>query len=166
MIDAPREQVFDYLADMANHADFNDHYLKQFRLGRLDSYGLGASARYLVKAPLHKTWAEAQFTELVRPQLIVEEGRMGRIGRSRARTAFTLKVAAIGMTEVELEVTTEPGTRLDAMLESSGRGWLARQLRKALRRMRDYIEEGPPAEHATSVDGTDAAPLPYGRQAA
>jgi uncharacterized protein YndB with AHSA1/START domain len=31
-IDAPRERVFDYLSDIANHAEFSDHYLKDFRL--------------------------------------------------------------------------------------------------------------------------------------
>ena len=36
-IDAPRERVFDYLSDIANHAEFSDHYLSDFRLERLDS---------------------------------------------------------------------------------------------------------------------------------
>ena len=43
-IDAPRERVFEYLSNIANHAEFSDHYLHDFRLERLDSSGLGASA--------------------------------------------------------------------------------------------------------------------------
>jgi len=30
----PREEVFDYLADIANHAEFTDHFLKDFHLTR------------------------------------------------------------------------------------------------------------------------------------
>lgn len=166
VIDAPRDRVFDYLADIANHAAFSDHYLKEFRLGRLDSYGEGASARFLIKAPLRRTWGESQIVEMVRPQLVREEGRTGRIGRNLAHSAYAIKVASSGMTEVELEIVTEPGTKLDGILESMGRGWLARQVRKALRRLRDQVEEGPPAAPPVSVDGRDPAPLPYGRQAA
>ena len=36
-IDRPREEVFDYLADIANHPEFTDHYLKDWRLTREES---------------------------------------------------------------------------------------------------------------------------------
>ena len=45
-IGRPREEVFAYLADIANHAEFSDHYVEQFRLTRLDSVGRGAGARF------------------------------------------------------------------------------------------------------------------------
>src|SRR5919112_292026 len=45
-IDRPREEVFEYLADIANHPEFSDHFLKQWRLLRVDSYGTGAGARF------------------------------------------------------------------------------------------------------------------------
>jgi uncharacterized membrane protein len=44
-IDRPREEVFEYLADIANHPEFTDHYLKEWHLTRVDSYGRGASVR-------------------------------------------------------------------------------------------------------------------------
>ena len=50
-ISAPREQVFDYLQDIANHPEFTDHYLVDWHLTRIDSVGLGAGARFRVKAP-------------------------------------------------------------------------------------------------------------------
>lgn len=162
VIDTPRDRVFDHLADIANHAAFNDHWLKQFRLGRLDTYGEGASARFRIDAPLRKAWAESRITEVVRPQLLREEGRMGRTGRSLLHSAYAIKVASSGMTEVELEIKTEPGTRLDGLFEDLFRAWTARQVRKALRRLRDQIEEGPPAAPPVRVDGRDPAPLPYG----
>ena len=40
-IDRPREEVFDYLADIANHPEFSDHYLKDWHLTRVDSVGNG-----------------------------------------------------------------------------------------------------------------------------
>ena len=36
VIDRPREEVFDYLSDIANHAEFSDHYLKHWRLTRVE----------------------------------------------------------------------------------------------------------------------------------
>ena len=45
-IDRPREEVFAYLADVANHPEFSDHYLKGWRLTREESSGRGAGARY------------------------------------------------------------------------------------------------------------------------
>ena len=45
----PREEVFDYLADIANHAEFTDHFLKDFHLTREESYGRGAGARFSVE---------------------------------------------------------------------------------------------------------------------
>ena len=45
-IDRPREEVFAYLADIANHPEFTDHYLKDWRLTREESEGRGAGARY------------------------------------------------------------------------------------------------------------------------
>ena len=43
VIDRPRERVFDYLADIANHAEFTDHFMREFRLERLPSRGRGAA---------------------------------------------------------------------------------------------------------------------------
>ena len=37
VIDRPREEVFEYLADIANHPEFSDHYLKEWRLTRVES---------------------------------------------------------------------------------------------------------------------------------
>ena len=52
MIDRPREEVFEYLADIANHSEFSDHYLTNWHLLRVDSVGAGAGARFRVDVPL------------------------------------------------------------------------------------------------------------------
>src|SRR5688572_25246463 len=87
-IDAPRERVFDYLSNVANHAEFSDHYLENFRIGRLDSTGLGASASWRMSFPLGRQWGDAAITELERPHRIVLEGRSGRIGRIPTRAEY------------------------------------------------------------------------------
>ena len=47
----PCEEVFDYLADIANHAEFCDHYLVEWHLTREDPYAAGAGARFLSRPP-------------------------------------------------------------------------------------------------------------------
>src|SRR5690348_10386167 len=77
-ISRSREEVFEYLADIANHAEFTDHYLTDWRLTREDSYGAGAGARFRMKAPLSRfSWADTSFAEVQPPRRIVERGRGG-----------------------------------------------------------------------------------------
>src|SRR4051812_23846164 len=45
-IDRPREEIFAYLSDIANHPEFSDHYRRDWRLLREDSVGRGAGARF------------------------------------------------------------------------------------------------------------------------
>ncbi len=37
VIDRPREEIFEYLADIANHPEFCDHFMKEWRLTRVES---------------------------------------------------------------------------------------------------------------------------------
>jgi uncharacterized protein YndB with AHSA1/START domain len=148
-IDAPREQVFGYLSDIANHAEFSDHYLHDFRLERLQSSGMGASASYRLDFPLGRQWGDSAITTLGAPHLLVLEGRTGRIGRTRTRAEFRLTPVDHGMTRVEYRFATEPGTSFDRLKESLGlRGWLRRAARRALGRLAHVLEEGQPSSHA------------------
>ena len=66
-IGRPREEVFDYLADIANHPEFTDHYMKEWRLTRVDSYGRGAGARFRVDASGDRfAWGDMTFIEVER----------------------------------------------------------------------------------------------------
>jgi uncharacterized protein YndB with AHSA1/START domain len=151
-IDAPRERVFDYLSDIANHAEFTDHFLKDFRLQRLDSRGAGAAAAFRIGFPLSRLWAEVVMTEVERPHRIALEGRTGRIGRVGLSAVYLLTLHGGGMTRVELTVASEPATRTDALRESlGGRLWLKISCRSALRRLRFVLEEGEPSARAVRV---------------
>jgi uncharacterized protein YndB with AHSA1/START domain len=140
----PREDVFEYLADIANHAEFTDHYLVDWRLTREDPYGEGAGARFRIKAPGNRfAWGDVTFVEVDPPYLIAEAGRGGKYNRIRSYGEYRLTPLSEGVTEVRLTVETEPGNLADRLMESFGaRGWLRRKNRKALRRLRAILEEG------------------------
>jgi uncharacterized protein YndB with AHSA1/START domain len=143
VIARPREEVFEYLADVANHAEFNDHFLVDWRLTREDTYGYGAGARYKVKAPLNRfPWADSTIIEFDRPRRIVEAGRTGKFNRIRTLGVYELEPAHGGTTRVTFTLLTEPKTPTDKFLESFGaRGWMKRKLAKSMRRLRDILEE-------------------------
>jgi uncharacterized protein YndB with AHSA1/START domain len=140
----PREEIFEYLADIANHAEYTDHYLTDWHLTREQSYGRGAGARFRIKAPGNRfSWADATLIELEPPYRIVEAGRTGKFNRVRTLSSYTLTPGPGNTTRVELTAETEPTTLADRLLESLGaRAWLRRQNRKALRRLRAILEEG------------------------
>src|SRR5438093_13134688 len=81
-IDAPRQQVFDFLCDLANRPPFTDHFIDQFRLERLESLGVGAAAR--MRITKRRVWREAVIEEVAPPRWIVASARGGGRGdRSR-----------------------------------------------------------------------------------
>jgi uncharacterized protein YndB with AHSA1/START domain len=150
-IDAPRERVFDYLADVANHVEFSDHYLRDFRLERLESRGLGASARFRV-AFGRSLWGEIVIRQLERPHRIVLGGQAGRIGRIPLEALYTLTPYGHDMTRVEYRFSTAPANKVDELREAlGGRLWLRRQSQRALRRLAGVLESGSSSAHAVRV---------------
>jgi uncharacterized protein YndB with AHSA1/START domain len=142
-ISRPREEVFEYLADIANHAEFTDHYRVDWHLTREDSYGKGAGARFRIKAPLSRfSWADVTFAEMQPPFRIVEHGRGGKYNRVRMLGTYTLSPGPGGTTRVEYTLETEPVMPSDRLLEALGGPWSRRQAAKAMRRLRTILEEG------------------------
>jgi uncharacterized protein YndB with AHSA1/START domain len=140
----PREDVFDYLTDIANHAEFTDHYIDHFRLTRVDSVGRGAGARFHLDAPLNRfSWADMTFVEVERPHRIVALGRSGKFNRNRTTTIWTLDPAPGGGTHLEVMTETEPALITDKVVEAltGYRGWMQRNLRKSIRRLQAILEE-------------------------
>jgi uncharacterized protein YndB with AHSA1/START domain len=174
VIDAPRERIFDYLQDIANHRAFTDHFLVDWHLTRIDSVGRGAGARFHVQAPGNRfSWADVTFTEVERPHRIVEAGRTGKTNRVRTLGVYELAPAASGTTRVRFTFATEPATLADRIMESFGaQRWLTRKNTKALKRLRALMERNPaplpadsshpPASHSPAADAPASAP-PGGR---
>ena len=141
-VDRRPEEVFAYLEDIANHAEFTDHYLKDFRLTREDSLGLGAGARFRVDAPMNRfSWADITIVESVAPRRLVQRGRTGKFNRVRLLTTYELEPSG-GSTQVTLTTETErPKLISDRIMETIAKGWFKRNQRKALKRLRGILEE-------------------------
>lgn len=150
-VPASRERVFEYLCDLANRPCFADTFQKEFRLARVDSVGLGASARYKIGGPLHWGWAEFEIAGFEPPQTIVETGRAGRVGRIGTRTEFKLEETGADATQLTVTVWAD-GTRLDDLRAVlGGRGWLRHKYRKSLHRLAELFKEGPATASAERV---------------
>ena len=141
VVGVPRERVFDYLQDIANHPEFTDHYLVDWHLTRIDSVGLGAGARFRIKAPRNRfSWGDVTFVEVQEPHRIVEVGRTGKNNRIRTLGVYDL-ADAHGATRVRFTLETEPAKLSDRLLEGlGGRGWLKRKNEKSMRRLRAILE--------------------------
>jgi uncharacterized protein YndB with AHSA1/START domain len=143
-IDRPREVVFDYLADVANHPEFTDHYLKDWRLTRMRSSGTGAGARYRIAKRGHRFgWADMNLVEVERPWRLVAVGRGGKYNRIKTFQSWELEPASGGGTRVEWTYETEPALPTDKLLESFGRHrrWSRRRGRRALKRLQSILED-------------------------
>jgi uncharacterized protein YndB with AHSA1/START domain len=144
VIDRPREEVFEYLADIANHQEFSDHYLKEWRLTRVDSYGRGAGARFKIDAPLDRYgWGDMTFVEVERPYRIAAAGRGGKFNRNKTWTEWKLEPEGNGSTRVEVTTESEPALPTDKLMETftRRRGWSRRGLKRSLRRLQSILEE-------------------------
>ena len=143
-IGRPREEVFAYLADIANHPEFSDHYLKDWRLTRVESVGTGAGARFKIDAPLQRfSWTDLTFVVVEPPHRLVAVGRGGKFNRIKTTAIWTLEPAPNGGTEVEYTFESEPPLPTDRLMEavSGQRRWFKRKARKALSRLQSILEE-------------------------
>ena len=144
VIQAPREQVFAYLEDIANHAEFTDHYLVDWHMLREQTTGTGAGARFRVKAPLTRfDWADLTFADVEPHHRIVERGRGGKANRIRTLGVWELADGPEHTTRVRFTLETRPVMLSDRILEGLVQSrYLRRQTRKALMRLRSILEEG------------------------
>ena len=158
VIDRPREDVFDFLIDLANRESFCDHFLSGLRLERLESSGVGAAARVRVERRFNGIWMETVITQAERPHLIQERGHGGRLDRIPIFTAWELVSEPGDATELRLTFWTEPLQLLDRLREHPGAArWWRRRWARALRRLRDLLESGADVE-PVRVAGADRVP--------
>lgn len=145
VISAPREEIFDFLSDLSLRPSFADHYLKDYRLTGAKPVGVGAGARFLLDSPVFSERGGLSVVECDRPRRMVEEGGVGRRGRSRLVAIYDLSTEAGGVTRVELTTYSEPGNWVDRIKQRGAHRWVRRQSRKALKRLKLIFEE--PGRH-------------------
>jgi uncharacterized protein YndB with AHSA1/START domain len=156
-IDRPREEVFAYLADVANHPEFTDHFLKEWRLTREQSYGRGAGARYRQDGRFDRFgYYDLNLAEVDPPYRIVGVGRGGKYNRIKTFHEWVLEPNA-GGTRLRYVFETEPALPTDRLVEtlSGRRGWFKRGARKALRRLQSILEENRDRGARATVAGLD-----------
>jgi uncharacterized protein YndB with AHSA1/START domain len=143
-IDVPRERVFETIEDLAARPSFTDHFLTGFHLTRIESTGVGAGARFRVKAPLRAPWMDTTIVELDAPYRIVERGQGGRVNRIANHTVWELTEGPGSLTAVRVSHWTEPTNPIDRGLEilSAGSVWQERSWREAMKRLREGLESG------------------------
>lgn len=152
----PREAVFEYLADVANHAEFSDHCMVEWHLTREDSYGHGAGARFRVKSRFDRfSYGDITLAEVTPPERILATGRSGRFNRIRTRSAWTLEEAGAGHTKVTFETQSTPVLKSDELMEKLLRVRVAttRCHERALERLRSILESGEGRGEHTTVAG-------------
>lgn len=143
-VDASRERVFDFLTDLSNRPAWTDHFIHAFQLERIEPAGVGAAARFQVKAP-GVGYMDTTISEGERPHRIVERGHGGRSNRIDFTTVWELSEGPGAVTTVSVTFLAKP-------LHRGGRRW-RRHWRKALRRLGEAIESGVPPERTARVAG-------------
>ncbi len=156
-IELPREEVFEYLADIANHPEFMDHFTSEWRLTRVDSYGQGAGARFhLDKRGQRFSWADISLVEVSSPFRILGVGRGGKFNRNKLWWEWRLDPVH-GGTKVVFTAETEGALPSDRLVEGFiYRAWFKRNARKALGRLQRILEDGEGRGQRASVGGLSA----------
>ena len=156
-IDAPREQIFEYLLDISTRPALFGSSISSFRLLRLKSTGVGAGGRFQFKR--RKQWVDTTITATDGPHRISERGSTGLYNRTPTGTEWEMADSGTGVTRVRLTYWTKRhglGKVFDRM--TGGAGWYTRQLKHATRRLRDLIEaENTVTEPVTTAGGNRRA---------
>lgn len=156
-IDVPRERAFDFVADLANRPAFMSGFLTEYRLQRLDSTGVGASARFQVRE--RGLWMETVIEELDPPYRIIEGGRGSRLGRMPVSTAWELTETGVDGCEVRLSHWTEPSHAGDWIAEKVPgiERFYRRALAGSLAQLKELLESGT-APGRVGIAGGDLVP--------
>ena len=157
-IDAPRERVYDLLSDLALRPAFTDHFLTDYRLGRVDAVGPGAAARFRLRES--GAWLDTVIDESSeRPHQLREHGHGGRSNRVPTFTVWELAEGP-GPDGSEVTVTfwTEPQSPIDKARELLAPGrHFRRDWQRALTRLRDLAEGDEPVQRV-GIAGGDRLP--------
>jgi uncharacterized protein YndB with AHSA1/START domain len=161
-ISAPREKVFDFVADIGARPAWNDHFQREFHLTRPFTTEVGSAARYRTGPPFQRQlYSDLAIVALDRPRRIVEEAHVGRRGRNRSVAVYEFEQESAALTHVELTTYSEPATVVDRIRQTGAAGWIKRNTKMALERLRLVFEEPPQGPLArASVAGYEPLKAP------
>lgn len=151
-IDAPREEIFEYLLDYLTRPVLFGDSASDFRMLQLEPRGVGAGARF--KFRRRSAWASLAITDAERPSRISERGSTGRGNLTPAGMEWEITETEAGPSKVKVYYWTEP-SRAAAVPDrlTGGAGWYGRFLKRVLACLREEIEGGREEAAALSVAG-------------
>lgn len=152
----PREEVFAYLSDIANHKRFLDGRLTDWHLTREDSIGLGAGVRVRAKLRMNRfAYYDVTFTEMEPPFRMAMVGRGGKYDRALVLGEINLRDEGGHGCEVSWTLETETQLPSDQIMEAVGgqRGVAKRALKKGLDRLRAILEDGAEGAPPVTIAG-------------
>lgn len=168
-ISKPREELFAYLADIANHPEFCDHFLTGWHLTREESSGQGAGARFRMKRRFDRfAYGDFTFSHVEAPWRIVARGRFGKFNRNKMVVVWELHPDGAG-TRIDMTFEWMSVLHSDTLMHAGMRRWSRRGWGKALRRLRAIHETGRQRGERATISGgprKPATPLAGGRAVA
>jgi hypothetical protein len=139
-VSKPREEVFDHLDLLANHATYMDHMFVDWTFSG-PATGVGAKGRAKVDAPLSREFAEFEVVESVRPERTVEEG-VSAHGKRRTRGTYRLEELPDGGTKINFELDWVEAPRSERLVPPLSRLFLRGALGKAMGRLAKQLDQG------------------------
>jgi len=136
----PREEVFDFLDVLANHAGFLDHILDKWSFSG-PARGVGAKAEARQNAPGSQDWTDFEVLESERPARIVEEAASAK-GKRRTRGTYTLEELDGGGTRISFRCEWLETPRTERIGPFFASAFVKRANGKAMRRLAKQLEEG------------------------
>jgi hypothetical protein len=134
----PRADVYAFLDVMANHEQFTDHFLVDWRLSG-PARGVGATASFKAKGGGPGSRLQITVIEST-PDRIVEEGRGGPGGKRRTTGIYELEPTPDGGTRITFRSEVlEPANRLEGLAAPLTRAYLRRQNQRAMLRLGEVL---------------------------
>jgi Polyketide cyclase / dehydrase and lipid transport len=139
-VSRPREEVFDFIDVLANHASFTDHMFVNWSFSG-PARGVGAKGKARVAAPASREVAEFEVVESERPSRTVEQA-VSAHGKRETRGTYTLAERPGGGTEISFEMAWLKVPRSERVVPAISRAFLRRALGKAMKQLAKELEKG------------------------
>jgi hypothetical protein len=128
-----REEVYDFLAVLANHEPFTDHMLVDWQYSG-PTRGLGARARMRLRKPGRADWMDLEVVEVLAPAMTVEETVSAR-GRRRTRGMYVLEDLPAGGTRISFTLEWLSAPLIERVAAPLTRSIVRRANRRSLERL-------------------------------
>jgi hypothetical protein len=142
-----REEVYDFLDVLANHEQFNDHFLVDWTLSGPPA-GVGAKARMRVKTRGREDWLDLTVLSAERPRTTTEES-IGARGKRRTRGTYTFDEVPDGGTRITFQLVWLEAPLAERLMAPITRAVVARANATALERLVGVLAENAAKEEAT-----------------